>query len=63
MDNIKNVALDTTQDGAHEAADAFWKTWEENHGKHGYYESTWMAINAAIKKVGVTPFNWDCDCV
>lgn len=34
----------------HEAADAFWKYWEENGEthKHGYYESTWGAINAAL---------------
>lgn len=34
----------------HEAADAFWKRWEEigATGKHGYYESTWSAINAAL---------------
>lgn len=34
----------------HEAADAFWAYWKENGetGKHGYYESTWGAINAAL---------------
>ncbi len=34
----------------HEAADAFWKHWRENGEthKHGYYESTWGAINKAI---------------
>ncbi len=34
----------------HAVADAFWKYWEENGEthKHGYYESTWGAINAAI---------------
>lgn len=33
-----------------EAADAFWKYWRENGEthKHGYYESTWGAINAAL---------------
>lgn len=38
----------------HEAADAFWKYWKENGetGKHGYYESTWGAINAAINIKG-----------
>jgi len=36
---------------SHEACDAFWKYWEENGEthKHGYYEATWGAINAAIK--------------
>ncbi|MCO6444553.1 MAG: hypothetical protein J5J04_10775, partial [Anaerolineae bacterium] len=34
----------------HEAADAFWRYWHENGEthKHGYYESTWGAINAAL---------------
>lgn len=38
-----------------EAADAFWKYWEENGipHKHGYYESTWGAINAAIREGGL----------
>lgn len=34
----------------HEAADAFWEYWKakgETH-KHGYYESTWGAINKAL---------------
>lgn len=33
-----------------ESADAFWKFWRENGEthKHGYYESTWGAINAAL---------------
>jgi len=32
------------------AADAFWRHWRENGEthKHGYYESTWGAINAAL---------------
>ena len=35
----------------HEAADAFWAYWRENGEthKHGYYESTWGAIDAALK--------------
>lgn len=39
----------------HEAADAFWKYWKENGEthRHGYYESTWGAINAALA-VGYT---------
>jgi len=37
------------------AADAFWQYWRENGEthKHGYYESTWDAINRAIRLVGV----------
>lgn len=37
-----------------EAADAFWKFWRENGEthKHGYYESTWGAINAALNSTG-----------
>src|SRR5258706_6769432 len=40
----------------HQAADAFWKYWKENGEthKHGYYESTWGAINAALRSSGVT---------
>lgn len=47
----KNMALNPT----HEAADAFWKYWRENGEthKHGYYESTWGAINAALATSGV----------
>jgi hypothetical protein len=42
----KNIKFTPT----HEAADAFWKYWKENGEthKHGYYESTWGAINAAL---------------
>lgn len=42
----KKQAIEPT----HEAADAFWKYWRENGDmhKHGYYESTWGAINAAL---------------
>ena len=34
----------------HEAANAFWLYWRENGEthKHGFYESTWGAINAAL---------------
>jgi len=39
-----------------EAADAFWKYWRENGEthKHGYYESTWGAINAALNAHSLT---------
>jgi hypothetical protein len=35
-----------------EAADAFWRVWRENEEthKHGYYESTWMAVDAALQE-------------
>ena len=38
----------------HEAADAFWTYWRENGEthRHGYYESTWGAINAALRTSG-----------
>lgn len=38
-----------------EAADAFWRYWKANGEthKHGYYESTWGAINAALRVAGV----------
>lgn len=34
----------------HEPVDAFWRVWQENGetGKHGVYESTWMALDAAL---------------
>jgi hypothetical protein len=34
----------------HSAADAFWDTWKKNNEthKHGYYESTWLAVDAAM---------------
>lgn len=40
---------------SHEAADAFWKCWRENGEthKHGHYEATWAAINAALAVAGV----------
>ena len=39
----------------HAAADAFWEHWKENGEthKHGYYESTWGAINKAIEVAGM----------
>ena len=35
--------------------DAFWQYWRQNGvpHKHGYYESTWGAINQALRYVGV----------
>lgn len=41
----------------HEAADAFWAYWRENGEthKHGYYESTWGAINKALAFGWVAP--------
>ena len=39
----------------HEAADAFWDYWERcgSTHEHGYYESTWGAINAALAVGGL----------
>ena len=55
-----DVALNVRHPDCHKAADAFWKYWEENGEthKHGYYESTWGAINAALRVVGVRPHDW-----
>lgn len=38
-----------------EAANAFWTYWNRNGVPHvhGYYESTWGAINAALRTSGV----------
>jgi hypothetical protein len=53
-----NIALNTMHPDCHKAADAFWKYWNENGEthKHGYYESTWGAINRALRTVGVVPW-------
>lgn len=55
-----SVALNTRHPDCHRAADAFWKYWKENGEthKHGYYESTWGAINRAIRMVGVAPHDY-----
>ena len=38
----------------HRVADAFWESWKKNGEthKHGYYESTWIAIRAALDAAG-----------
>ena len=43
----------------HHVAKAFWDTWEENGEthKHGFYESTWMALRAAMDASGITAEN------
>lgn len=53
------LALNTMHKDCHKAADAFWAYWNENGEthKHGYYESTWGAINRALRTVGVVPWN------
>lgn len=55
------VALNLRHPKAEAAADAFWKYWRENGEthKHGYYESTWGAINRAIQAVGVVPYDYE----
>lgn len=55
------LALNVRHPKCHEAADAFWEYWRENGEthKHGYYESTWGAINRAIRMVGVVPHSYD----
>jgi hypothetical protein len=54
------IALNTRHPDSHKAADAFWKYWEENGEthRHGYYESTWGAINRALRTVGVVPHDY-----
>lgn len=49
------LALNVGHRDCHKAADAFWDYWKANGEthRHGYYESTWGAINQAIKLVGV----------
>lgn len=52
------IALNTMHPDCHRAADAFWGYWRENGEthRHGYYESTWGAINRALRTVGVVPW-------
>lgn len=54
------IALNTQHPDCHEAADAFWEYWKANGEthRHGYYESTWGAINRAIRMVGVVPHDY-----
>lgn len=49
------LALNVQHRDCHKAADAFWAYWNENGETHkrGYYESTWGAINQALRTVGV----------
>ena len=51
----ERLALNVRNQDCHKAADAFWKYWNEygETHKHGYYESTWGAINQALRTVGV----------
>ena len=59
-DQVFNIALNVRHQRCHEAANAFWKYWNENGEthKHGYYESTWGAINQALRIVGVVEHQW-----
>lgn len=52
------IALNTMHPDCHKAADAFWQYWRENgeSHRHGYYESTWGAINRALRTVGIVPW-------
>jgi hypothetical protein len=51
----ERLALNVRHSDCHKAADAFWAYWNEygETHKHGYYESTWGAINRALRTVGV----------
>jgi len=51
----ERLALNVRHPDCHKAADAFWTYWAENGETHkrGYYESTWGAINRALRTVGV----------
>jgi hypothetical protein len=54
------LALDTLHADCHKAANAFWSYWQQNGETHkrGYYESTWGAINCAIRMVGVREYHY-----
>lgn len=60
MKEKPEVALNTLHPDCHKAADAFWQYWRKNGvpHKHGYYESTWGAINQALRLVGVVPHSY-----
>lgn len=51
----ERLAMNVQHHDCHKAADAFWAYWKEygETHKHGYYESTWGAINRALRTVGV----------
>jgi hypothetical protein len=55
-----DIALNVGHRDSSKAADAFWQYWRENGipHKHGYYESTWGAINQALRHVGVVPHDY-----
>lgn len=55
-----DIALNVRHPDCHKAADAFWQYWRKNGvpHKHGYYESTWGAINQALRHVGVISHEW-----
>jgi hypothetical protein len=58
--SASRTALNTRHPDCHKAADAFWEYWNfhgETH-KKGYYESTWGAINRAIRMVGVVEHDY-----
>ena len=52
---MEHLSLNVRHKDCHRAADAFWEYWNANGEthKHGYYESTWGAINRALRTVGV----------
>lgn len=60
---LSELALNVQHADCHKAAAAFWNYWEEfgETHKHGFYESTWGAINAAIRVVGVVPHVYGTD--
>jgi hypothetical protein len=55
-----SLALNVRHPDCHKAADAFWTYWTTNGETHkrGHYESTWGAINRAIRLVGVVPHDY-----
>lgn len=63
IDDRQPVRINVQHPDIHKAVDAFWEAWNKNgaNGKHGYYESTWHAINAAVRIVGVTKLDCKID--
>lgn len=63
--DASRLALNVRHPNCHKAADAFWTYWNENGETHkrGYYESTWGAINRAIRMVGVVEHDYGSEAI
>jgi len=55
------VSINRRHPKIHECAEEFWRVWKEvgEPHKHGFYESTWMAIDAALAAIEDDPAHPD----